>query len=542
MNIAPFVASIYLRAGLAAARHRGLEFGRMWQVACVCLATAIPPSAFANDFSPTDLGNTAQVRGHAQYKNLPAANRNYYENGPASFSTDGAGGHDTNKNGIRDQGEQPLDRGDVAAFCVRYKRGADPLANAPDPPTTVDQFVAVMESLKTCVDDYLEPDKDPQPNSVRSDEKILGLINARLLRIGTPMNPQDFTDGGFKGRTGFVCLDHALFFGSLARELGFPARQVNVPLSKMQDGARKYFYQEAATEVWFNGAWHYFDAYMTKPADRAKALERTPDGFVGRGSITDRAVHFTAVGSIHYDAYDEDNGDPENEGWQKEEGANKNPAFDYLKVAQAISIEQQIPGVRVFVTALTSGLASGWTPDLVGNPIVPQSLIDLFIEPARTGARLDIPASAYVSQGVAIPDTADTETPGRVTVTNDTVVVNNPAADRYCINVWNYGSATSGFRVFTSTEGGIEFGFPPIIDGSGLAPGEVRQLFCASVRVSCDVSGDGKVDIDDINSIFVARNTPAAPGDPRDPDRDGRITVNDARICANRCTNARCVP
>jgi hypothetical protein len=50
----------------------------------------------------------------------------------------------------------------------------------------------------------------------------------------------------------------------------------------------------------------------------------------------------------------------------------------------------------------------------------------------------------------------------------------------------------------------------------------------------CDVNGDGVIDLSDVAAIFAARNMVAAPGDPRDVDGDGLITVNDARICANR--------
>ena len=71
----------------------------------------------------------------------------------------------------------------------------------------------------------------------------------------------------------------------------------------------------------------------------------------------------------------------------------------------------------------------------------------------------------------------------------------------------------------------------------------ILQAIPATVPEPCDVNGDGKVDISDINAIFAARNAPASgPNDPRDPDRDGMITVNDARICVNRCTNAHCAP
>ena len=64
----------------------------------------------------------------------------------------------------------------------------------------------------------------------------------------------------------------------------------------------------------------------------------------------------------------------------------------------------------------------------------------------------------------------------------------------------------------------------------------------AIARAACDVNSDGKIDITDIQAITLARNTPAAQGDPRDVDGDGQITVLDARQCTLKCTNARCAP
>jgi hypothetical protein len=58
----------------------------------------------------------------------------------------------------------------------------------------------------------------------------------------------------------------------------------------------------------------------------------------------------------------------------------------------------------------------------------------------------------------------------------------------------------------------------------------------------CDVNADGKVDISDINAIFAARNIRAQAADPRDPDGDGMITVDDARICALKCAKPGCTP
>ena len=56
-----------------------------------------------------------------------------------------------------------------------------------------------------------------------------------------------------------------------------------------------------------------------------------------------------------------------------------------------------------------------------------------------------------------------------------------------------------------------------------------------------DQDGDTDVDVDDLQIILAARNTPASgPSDPRDLDADGVITVLDARIAATLCTRPLC--
>ena len=57
---------------------------------------------------------------------------------------------------------------------------------------------------------------------------------------------------------------------------------------------------------------------------------------------------------------------------------------------------------------------------------------------------------------------------------------------------------------------------------------------------ACDIDQDRDVDRNDINAILAARNQPAAPGDPRDYDGDGLITVGDARACVLKCTRPNC--
>jgi YVTN family beta-propeller protein len=64
----------------------------------------------------------------------------------------------------------------------------------------------------------------------------------------------------------------------------------------------------------------------------------------------------------------------------------------------------------------------------------------------------------------------------------------------------------------------------------------------AAAPLACDVDGNGIIDRNDIGLIFAGRGATVAPGDPRDLDGDGLITVNDARGCVLLCTNPRCAP
>jgi hypothetical protein len=56
----------------------------------------------------------------------------------------------------------------------------------------------------------------------------------------------------------------------------------------------------------------------------------------------------------------------------------------------------------------------------------------------------------------------------------------------------------------------------------------------------CDIDANRVVDINDIQAIAAARNTPAVPGDARDVDGNGIINLNDTRQCVLQCTNPRC--
>ncbi|PIP42858.1 MAG: hypothetical protein COX17_10245, partial [Deltaproteobacteria bacterium CG23_combo_of_CG06-09_8_20_14_all_60_8] len=58
-------------------------------------------------------------------------------------------------------------------------------------------------------------------------------------------------------------------------------------------------------------------------------------------------------------------------------------------------------------------------------------------------------------------------------------------------------------------------------------------------NATCDIDGNGGVDIADIRIITAARNT---VNSLLDIDGDGVVTVLDARKCVLECTNPRCAP
>ena len=59
----------------------------------------------------------------------------------------------------------------------------------------------------------------------------------------------------------------------------------------------------------------------------------------------------------------------------------------------------------------------------------------------------------------------------------------------------------------------------------------------------CDVDADGDIDLNDLNLIqqaILARAKVSGVDDPRDPDQNGLINSIDGRLCALRCTRAKC--
>ena len=70
----------------------------------------------------------------------------------------------------------------------------------------------------------------------------------------------------------------------------------------------------------------------------------------------------------------------------------------------------------------------------------------------------------------------------------------------------------------------------------------LHDLTVASLFTACDVDLDGDVDTGDLNLIRAGIGQTPAANDPRDANGDTRITINDYRYCALRCTRPSCAP
>ncbi|MEN3158488.1 hypothetical protein ABC502_08920 [Alkalimonas sp. NCh-2] len=66
------------------------------------------------------------------------------------------------------------------------------------------------------------------------------------------------------------------------------------------------------------------------------------------------------------------------------------------------------------------------------------------------------------------------------------------------------------------------------------------DLTIAGAVMGCDINGDGVTDSLDVALVRAAVGQAALPGDVRDQNNDGLITVNDVRLCTLKCDLPRC--
>ncbi|MYM99108.1 hypothetical protein [Duganella vulcania] len=79
------------------------------------------------------------------------------------------------------------------------------------------------------------------------------------------------------------------------------------------------------------------------------------------------------------------------------------------------------------------------------------------------------------------------------------------------------------------------------VDDTMVDYSELRLTYTVAGAPVGDLNNDGVIDRDDLNILLLSLNTLASgPDDPRDLDRDGRITVLDVRKLVGSCTRALC--
>lgn len=135
---------------------------------------------------------------------------------------------------------------------------------------------AAASSIADYVTAVLKPKGDPDVY-VAPDTKITEWVEDGLLGIGIPYLPTPYVKG-------HICIEHAYLFSSLSRTIGLPTREVTVALGTdlfqvwnvVLDVT--FGYQEAATQVWHDGQWNYYDMYIygTGIRDIAEYLTRWP--------------------------------------------------------------------------------------------------------------------------------------------------------------------------------------------------------------------------------------------------------------------------
>jgi hypothetical protein len=179
------------------------------------------PRVFSGEVTPTDEDNVALSIQYPDYQKCPGFNNPspmnaYYLEGDADF-------HHPNDELVRK----------YAVVASAYPQGA-----FPDAPTQI------LDNLYYFID---------------------GLFaSASIATIDNDLEITKKLEGGFlipgREKIEHICISQAYFFGSLARTIGLPARELNIALGIGIHEDDRYT-QEAAIQVWYEDSWHLYDTY-----------------------------------------------------------------------------------------------------------------------------------------------------------------------------------------------------------------------------------------------------------------------------------------
>ncbi len=381
-------------------------------------------------------------RDSKEYKkeNADAAQRDYYERGGASSNHDSACRARIAYKAARYQGPK---NGYEAAQSPSPLPGAPGHKDGPRPKAGGGNYAdkmpadaeAIINNIYKFVEDLTYP--KGQPSDFEDDADICKLADDGTIDIGKP-----------RAGNQFMCIETALFFTSLVRELGFPVREKNV-LPSFADGS--YDVQTAAANVWYGGKWHFFDPWESFTDSKSYLSGTGHAGYVLPTSFHDadiwvRTTHLR-VTSTPTDFAFTATGTPGFSGWKKLESHKKNGA----------KIESQTFALRLGVS---DGLGRV-TGDVAGTPLS------------------EIPNSIYVPHDKLVQaDHASATGPGTYGIELVSLLFadDEPAATHnYNLIITNPGTSAQSFEVTlapsaATTEIQIS---PPQISGV-LAPGESR--------------------------------------------------------------------
>lgn len=194
---------------------------------------------------------------------------------------------------------------------------------------------------------------------------------------------EDGTLSKTRKNAAYICIAQAYFFNALNRALGLPAREINnaigEPQSQRADGTWTVrWWQEAGAEVWYNGAWHYFDTYVGT-TDRKGYLAKNLI-FQSWAGFDRQATEFRTVGGAptglkghNFGAWP---GDPPN--WTFiEEGVRPGIRVEGMvgdpPAAAVTAIEDGVAAARPAAAGIASMpmAARGWDETVAAAPLAP---------------------------------------------------------------------------------------------------------------------------------------------------------------------------
>ncbi len=100
------------------------------------------------------------------------------------------------------------------------------------------------------------------------------------------------------------------------------------------------------------------------------------------------------------------------------------------------------------------------------------------------------------------------------------------------------GLATCGSRFTVQPKDEVTVSFAGKANGDYVDLPAMRTAHVSNLQ--CDIDSNGSVDRRDISAIMLGINRPIVAGDPLDADGDGKVTINDARTCTQKCSKEQC--